>query len=316
MGTREEVLRVFPLALRSCLQSAVEDFSMLEEIRLRGGQPVFLRYAGEEWFLTEGGGRIRSRSSEGRSILERGQAYALKKELLPEMLTYLCNYSVYAVEEQLKQGYLTIAGGHRVGICGEMLPDSGGGFRMHRIGSMNLRVAHEHRGCGQGVLECYDLRNNPGSLVLLSPPGGGKTTLLRDIIRGLSEGGYTVGVVDERSEIAACYEGIPQNALGPRTDVLDACGKREGLRMLLRTMAPEYLALDEVSGAEDVAAVREAMGRGCHMLVTCHAGNKQELLGQKEWRELLEQGRFRGIVTIFRESGGRRRMRMEAANVD
>ncbi len=316
MGTREEVLRVFPLVLRTCLQGAVEDFSKLEEIRLRSGQPVFLRYAGDEWFLREGGGRIASCSAEGRNILEKGQAYVLRKELLPEMLTYLCNYSVYAAEEQLRQGYLTIAGGHRVGICGEMLPDSGGGFRMHRIGSMNFRVAHEHRGCGQEVLKHYDLLNNPGSLVFLSPPGGGKTTLLRDMIRALSEGGYTVGVVDERSEIAACYEGIPQNALGPRTDVLDACGKREGLRMLLRTMAPEYLALDEVSGTEDLGAVREALGRGCYMLATCHAGSKKELLRQKEWRELLEQGQFRGIVTIFRENGGRRRMMMEAANVD
>ncbi len=316
MGVREEILRVFPLSLREQLQRAVEDFAQLEEVRLRAGQPIYLRYAGREAMLMADGSLYSpSYGKEEKSILQKGHAYVLSKALLAEMLTYLCNYSVYAAEEQLRQGYLTIAGGHRVGICGEMLCDPNGRLRMHKVGSMNLRVAHERYGCADTVLEGFQLRSKPGSILVISPPGAGKTTLLRDMIRGLSESGYTVGVVDERSEIGACHEGVPQNALGPRTDVLDACTKAEGLRILLRTMAPHYLALDEVSG-EDVDSVEEALGRGCYMLMTAHAGSKEELVRHEKWRRLLEIGHFKGIVTIAKRADGTRSLEMEASYVD
>ncbi len=315
MGVREEILRVFPMEMRTLLQTGIEDFAKLEEIRVRGERPILLKYAGEEWVMEKKGRLLRATSDAGQRLLETGQAYAVRKELLPEILSYLSNYSLYAVEEQLRQGFLTIAGGHRVGICGQMLPDSTGGFRMNRVGSMNFRIAQERVGCSREIVSHFDLVRSPGSLVLVSPPGVGKTTLLRDLIRELSVSGYTVGVVDERSEIGACYEGFPQNDLGVRTDVLDACGKKEGLSILLRTMAPDYLALDEVTDAAELAHVREAMHRGCHLLVTCHAKNREELLRHRAWRELFAEGGFRGIVTVCRKAGGRREMVMEDAYV-
>ncbi len=293
MTEKELFLRAFPASLRKLLETAVENFACLQEIRLRVGQPVFLTYGNREWYLGQDGKRCR----DGTGCVRMTQ------ELLREMLSFLSNYSVYAVEQELRQGFLTMPGGHRVGICGKLVLENGQAKTLREVSSMNLRVAHSHPGCADAVLRRLPILTHPGNVLLVSPPGCGKTTLLRDFIRQLSVGGYTVGVVDERSEIAACYQGIPGQDLGPRTDVLDATPKAIGMRMLLRSMAPDYIAVDEIGGGDEIRELWTAMHCGCHLIATCHAADRAELFRKPELSECLKKHCFQGIVFLSRSKG-------------
>ena len=161
-------------------------------------------------------------------------------------MEYISSYSMYAYIEQLKQGFLTIRGGHRVGICGTVVMDHDKVKTIRHISGLNIRIAHEVKGCADTL---YSLCTRMGKLIptlIISPPGCGKTTLLRDMIRKISDEGQTVGVVDERSEIGACYQGVAQNDLGIQTDIMDACEKGQGMNMLIRSMAPDVIAVDEI----------------------------------------------------------------------
>ena len=176
--------------------------------------------------------------------------------------------------EQLKQGFLTIRGGHRVGICGTVVMDHDKVKTIRHISGLNIRVAHEVKGCADIL---YSRCTRMGKLIptlIISPPGCGKTTLLRDMIRKISDEGQTVGVVDE---LGACYQGVAQNDLGIQTDVMDACEKGQGMNMLIRSMAPDVIAVDEIGSKEDVEALFFCAYRGCSILATAHGKNKESL---------------------------------------
>jgi stage III sporulation protein AA len=201
------------------------------------------------------------------------------------MLNYLCGYSPYAMEEELRQGFFTIEGGHRVGVSGRTSYEKNGASSVVNavsdISGLNIRIAHERKGCARNLIPWICKGGRLAHTFLFAPPGVGKTTYLRDCIRLLSDGdetrrGVKVGVVDERSEIAACHCGVPQNDLGSRVDVLDNCPKEQGMRMLLRSMSPEVIAVDELGGAADFAAVAECAKSGVAVLGTIHAGSVAE----------------------------------------
>lgn len=238
----------------------------IEEIRVRNGRPV-------EWITAD-------KSVFGRRVIGDDD--------MEELINYLTEYSWYAMEEQFKQGFFTLEGGHRVGIVGKAEYSSAGlnGTNItcvSDIGAVNIRVAHEKKGCAKSIVPV--IRNGRGIFhtLIVSPPGIGKTTYLRDCIRILSGGydgmkGMKVGVVDERSEIGACYRGVPQNDLGPRTDVMDNCPKIKGMKMLLRSMSPQVIAVDELGGEEDFNAVEEIIRSGSCVLGTIHATGLSEVL--------------------------------------
>ena len=233
-----EIYRILPVHMRSMFQKLAIHFKDLQEIRLRIGAPVLFRYCGQEYFLGATGGMSRDSQS----------AYRIKREELQEVVEYISNYSLYAYEEELRQGYLTIQGGHRIGTAGKIILENRQIKSMGDITCLNIRLAHEVLGCGECILPGLFRGKELCHTLIVSPPRQGKTTLLRDLIRLLSSGsavmqGMTVGVVDERSEIGACYRGEPQNDLGYRTDILDACPKVEGMMLLVRSMAPEVIAL-------------------------------------------------------------------------
>ncbi|MBE6008350.1 MAG: stage III sporulation protein AA, partial [Lachnospiraceae bacterium] len=187
----------------------------------------------------------------------------------------LGGYSLYAFDEEIKNGFITIEGGHRVGICGKVVADGGKIKTLRNISSLNFRLARQIKGCGDEALKYITYKGRFFNTLIISPPGGGKTTVLRDVIRRVSDGfgdfkGMTVGVCDERSEIAASFRGRAVNDIGIRTDVVDSCPKSKGMMILLRSMSPEVIAADEIGSEEDMVAIRTAVLSGVKLICTSH----------------------------------------------
>ncbi len=282
--------KIFPTAVREAFAGEAWQEG-LEEIRVRVGQPLeFCFDSGIRYLVPD---------------------FRMHMTDIAEMLNYISDYSLYAYREELRQGYITIEGGHRVGLAGGTVLEHGKLAGIRHVSFLNVRVAHERKGCAKKVLPYLRSRNSIYNTLFLSEPGAGKTTMLRDCIRLLSRGddeypGIKVCVVDERSEIAACHLGMPQNDLGPRTDVLDGCGKKEGMLMLLRSMSPQILAVDELGDERDFQAVEQALYSGCRVLGTVHAGNIRDLSEKPCLRRLTERKLFGRYVRIERrEDGGR-----------
>lgn len=266
------------------------DYEKLYEIRLRAGRPMFLIYDGGECFL-----RTRGR-----------EPYLVTREDLKETLEYVSGYSLYAYEDELRQGYMSVQGGHRVGVTGKVILDGDRIRGMKYISCINLRLAHEIQGCADPVMEHIRKENWTAHTLLVSPPRCGKTTLLRDMIRQLSNGsgkipGVTVGVVDERSELAGCYQGIPQNDLGIRTDVLDGCPKAHGMQMLIRSMSPSVVAVDELGREEDFKAVESVIYSGCKLIATAHGASLEEIFSTPFFGRLRKMKVFERYILLGKE---------------
>lgn len=299
----EQILRLFPIRIRECFLKAniFEKFvGELEEIRVRVNQPIELLTASGAYFLK-------------RDALLRvpdRQCLSANADDLRQMSTLMSQYSLYAYEEEVRQGFLTVEGGHRIGVCGQVSQKAGTIGRIYPILYLNIRIAREQKGCGKSVYEQLWKQEEPENTLVLSAPGTGKTTLLRDLIRLFSNGdgmhsGKRVGLVDERSELAGCLHGIPQNDVGIRTDVLDGCPKVEGMMLLVRSMAPEILAVDEIGGGEDFSAMQYALRCGCHLLATVHAGSLEELFQKPGWDKCRDEQMFGKYVVISKKDGKR-----------
>lgn len=271
MAKQDEILKIFPEYMRGRLEKPLERADKLEEIRLGVGRPVRFLTAGEEFFLSGRGGF-------GKSVQE---AWFMTERELDEIMKNVCRYSMYAFENEIRQGFLTVPGGHRIGLAGQVVLNENGSIRnMTHIRFLNIRISHQVIGAADGVMEFLYEGKRFCNTLLVSPPGAGKTTLLRDIVRQVSTGnsfgtGRQVGVVDERSEIAGSFMGIPQNDVGMRTDVLDGCPKVQGMMLLMRSMSPAVVAVDEIGGYEDMKAVCQVLQCGSSVLATMH-GNSME----------------------------------------
>lgn len=302
----DEVLNLLPPNLRQLLaelpQSIKEE---VEEIRLRQGRPLLLGLAQGDCFVSE----------RGTVTSSLAEAYVVNNQDVERATQLVSRSSLYALEEELRNGFITLPGGHRVGITGKVLTDQGGIKNIKYISGFNFRISRAVLGVADKILPY--LISPEGRFyhtVLVSAPRCGKTTLLRDLIKRLSEGipelgfsGATVGVVDERSEIAGCFRGIPQRDIGPRTDVLDACPKAAGMMMLLRSMGPAIIATDEIGRQEDVAALEEVLNAGVKVLTTVHGSSLEELADRPALQYLFKikaiqrfvlLGRSRGVGTI------------------
>ena len=294
MDRREQLLRNFGGAVRAVLEHIREDFTGIQEIRMRADSPLFVFYRGQEYSVSPQG--VLSRNCQ--------QAYVVTARDIKDTVELLSQYSMYAYEDELRQGYITVAGGHRVGMAGKIVMDGTRVKTMRYISFLNIRLSHQVKGCAQILLP--HLTDSHGFIyqtLILSPPRCGKTTLLRDLIRLLSDGtkdrqGVTVGVADERSEIAACYLGKPQNDLGKRTDVLDGCPKAEGMMMLIRTMAPQVVAVDEIGGRSDLEAMEYVVNCGCRLIATVHGSSFEDLLGKPVLKEMVREKIFERFVVL------------------
>ena len=301
MEKSQIILQLFPASIRKIFEQIACHYETLEEIRLRVGRPILIYERGEEQYI----------DFEGKLTADRKQARNISESELKEILNYLCSYSLYAYEEEIKMGYITVPGGHRVGMAGQIVMDENGKVkRMKNISSMNIRISHQIKGTSDAILPWLFEDGQFQDTLIISSPGMGKTTLLRDLIRNLSDGtreymGQTVAVVDERSEIGGCFMGVAQNDVGMRTDILDGCLKLYGMRMLMRSMTPKIVAIDEIGGKEEMGELRNLSGCGCKLLATIH-GESMEDIKRKEWiRQVLDERLFRRFVLIKRDRESR-----------
>ena len=231
----------------------------------------------------------------------------MTRQDLKETLEYISGYSLYACEDELRQGYISVQGGHRVGVTGKVILDRGNIRSIKYISCINVRLAHQILGCADAVMPFIRKKEKICHTLLISPPGCGKTTLLRDIVRQISNGnekfpGMTVGLVDERGELAGCYQGVPQNDVGMRTDVLDGCPKAEGMQLLIRSMSPTVVAVDELGKEEDFRAVESVIHCGCTLLATAHGNSLEDIMEQPFFQKLKNMQIFERYIILGRQN--------------
>lgn len=262
----------------------------IEEFRLRVGQPVACVFPDGE----------RSPAN----------AQPIRARDLERVLEIASEASFHTVADKVRRGFVTIRGGHRIGLCGTAVMKGGEVANFRQLSSLCIRIAREVPGAAKDLLPRLTGGDTVESTLIVAPPGYGKTTLLRDLIRMVSDGIGTrpmrVGIADERGELAALYDSMPQMDVGTRTDVVDGCPKAEGLMMLLRGMRPQVLAADEITAPADIAALEQAGGCGTVLLATAHGYGAEDLKTRPLYRQLLDRVLFRRIVVIEMHCGARR----------
>jgi len=270
--------------------------AQITEIRLRTGLPVLTVMGITDSMLTEAGNPTENKE----------QALICSQDDLLRTMQIISRNSLYAFEEELRSGFITISGGHRIGVAGQALIEECHIKSLKNISSLNIRIARQVLGCAESIMPYLVTDEGKAlSTLIISPPRCGKTTLLRDIARQFSTGlarlklpGWQVGVVDERSEIGACQNGIPTMDLGPRTDVLDGCPKAIGMLMLIRSMSPQIIITDELGRAEDGAAVREALHSGVTVIASIHGSSHEDIKYRPHVGELIQNQYFDRYVVL------------------
>ncbi len=278
---QRELLQILPRRFRVRAEAIRWEMDKLQELRFRIGQPVE---------IIDGGNRFWKDAVVTRSDLK-------------EMMEYISGYSLYAFDEEIAQGFLTIPGGHRVGVAGQVIVENGKVKNMRHISFINIRFSHEILGCGRKVIPYICKGHNVKNTLIIAPPRCGKTTLLRDLVRIISgtaeqQNGHNVVVVDERSEIAGCYRGMPQNDLGCRTDVLDGCPKSEGMMMAVRSLSPEVIVVDEIGGEKDVQALRYVANCGSALLATIHGRSFREIREKPAVTQMIQEELFQRYIIL------------------
>lgn len=282
-----EILGILPKSIRDLLESNV-DILKLQEVRLKVNKPIYV-YCNN---------------------VEKSFNYKVSMEDMKFILQKISSYSMYAFESEMREGYITISGGHRIGLCGTVVIENEEVKTLKNIVSINIRVAKEVINCSEKIIPYITKNNRVLNTIIISPPKCGKTTMLRDICRIISDGSYklnltgkNVSVIDERSEIAACYKGIPQMNVGNRTDVLDSCPKSKGIIMAIRSMSPEVIICDEIGTYKDMESVIAALNSGVNLVTTIHGYDIEDLYKRPVFREVMENNVFNRAIVLSNKKG-------------
>lgn len=283
----QEIFNFFPLKISRIIKNKTNEntINLIEEIRIRNQKPIILKFNSREEILSE---------------------CATLSDIL-EIMQKICNNSIYSFQHQICNGYITIKGGHRVGIVGNCVLEGNHVININYISGLNFRIAKQIIGCSNDIIKhvINKQEQNVYNTLIVSPPGAGKTTLLRDLIRNISTGirglnfkGLNVGVVDERGEISAVYKGVPQNDIGIRTDVLDNVPKAIGLKMLIRSMAPQVICADEIGKREEIEVIKESFCCGIKGIFTAHGSSFNDIVKNPILKELVESNILQRIIIL------------------
>lgn len=286
----KSVIEYFPDKLRNILYEKIKE-EHLEEIRIRNQKPIILKF------------------SDGEVIIK----YTVNSEEMISILQLICENSIYSYQKQISSGFVTLQGGHRVGLVGSCVVENNKIININYINSFNFRIARQVLGCSNGILK-YILdveKNNIFNTLIISPPGCGKTTLIRDIARQISSGnsehnfkGVTVGIVDERSEIASLYKGVPQNDIGIRTDVIENVSKSVGIKILVRSMAPRVIIADEIGTLDDIDSINYALCSGCKGIFTAHGSSLKDVNLNPVLKSLIDSHVFQKLIFLDENKKG------------
>ena len=279
----EEIFEYLADNIKIEIKKNQQNFQDVEEIRLRVQKPIILK----------------------KSVGNIALTHILSKEELLETFQKVCEHSIYSYQKQISEGFITIKGGHRVGITGSCVIEDGKIINVNYISSLNFRIAKEKKDVSNNILEYIINNNEIVNTLIVSKPGCGKTTILRDLVRKISSGieeyhftGKTCGIVDERGEIAAMYKGTPQNDIGIMSDVMDNVSKSKGMRMLIRSMSPEVIVCDEIGSKEDIEAINYAMTSGVKGIFTAHGNSLNEIMLNTEIKQLLDKKIIETIIFL------------------
>ena len=293
MDELKTILAYFPIRVRQIILENINPnlSEFVEEIRIRLNRPICIKI-GQEIMVIE---------------------YIIKVQEVEEIFSRICENSIYSYKNEICEGFLTIRGGHRIVITGTVVMEEKI-KNINYISSLNFRIAREKKGSSKEIIK-YIINQEENTIyntLIISPPGCGKTTILRDIIRNISNGikelnfsPKTVGLVDERGEIAATYKGVPQNDIGNMTDVISNSPKAIGMKMLIRSMSPQIIACDEIGSNEDIQSINIAVCSGVKGIFTAHGGSLEEIMKNPELNKLMRENIIEKVVQLSRTQKGK-----------
>ncbi|HBI93774.1 MAG TPA: stage III sporulation protein AA [Terrisporobacter glycolicus] len=300
MKLSDEIINSLSLNLRNKIKMIQGE--NIEEIRLRINKPLIINGNQKDYFYNEKYNKLDSNMDK---------AYIVTKEDVEQTFQIICKYSIHSFMDDIKKGFVTLRGGHRVGIVGKAIVENGKVENLKHISSLNIRISKEVKDCSDKVMD--HIIKSPTKInntIIISPPQCGKTTLLRDIVRNLSNGtekynfkGVNVALIDERNEIAGSYLGTPQMDVGIRTDIIETCPKDVGIMMVLRSMSPNVIITDEIGTEKDIKALYTALNGGVGLITTVHGDSIEDIRNKKELNNLLDEELFKKVILLSAKRG-------------
>ena len=297
-----EIINSLSLNLREKIKNLPKSNLNIEEIRLRVEKPLILNANNKDYFYNE-----KTKDLD----LKMDNPYIVTREDIEQTFQIICKYSIHTFIDDITKGFITLRGGHRIGIVGKTIVEDGRVKNIKHISSLNIRVSREIIGCSEKILEHIIKNDNEvNNTLIISPPQCGKTTLLRDIVRNLSNGnkrygfnGTKVALIDERNEISGAYLGVPQMDVGIRTDIIETCPKDIGIMMLLRSMSPNVIVTDEIGSESEIKSLYTALNGGVSLITTVHGDSIEDIQSRKELSRLLDKELFKKVIILSARKG-------------